>query len=440
MADSGSGQQVAEGGMRFYKRNVDAMSFRSSSVAGVSPRGSAAVSGGTINTGSAASDVLSELNLITAPADAEPELALAGEARQWSQALRLQRSAISAEPNSAAILVSRGSLDENLRVILLEQPKLVETITKDNPNNPSQPFSNVQFTEQYDRLEALLDAKTSRGVHIISSGSPQQLRPQQATQSPAESTLAWSNERVIRAASKYMGYANGATNPASANENVLRPTSLGSTGTSNNRINFSVVGFASNPNPNDGKNSTIAAFATNNRTVGSIRVPDLIAGKKPTLQDIATQYGTTVEQLMQVNNLPSSDLDLAGISLTVPADLLTVDYHVVEKALPGETQATPRSLAKRFGVNAAWLMDLNGWVDSEQTLEAGQKVQVPGLAKSCATQPNAPGCRNSVLPPAKPLAPELETADYGAYTTTEVTYDCAGNLRSFCSRFIKPLR
>jgi hypothetical protein len=124
----------------------------------------------------------------------------------------------------------------------------------------------------------------------------------------------------------------------------------------------------------------------------------------------------------------------------VPADLLTADYYVVKPASDAQTNETPRSLAKRLGVNVSWLMDLNGWNDSNQILPAGERVQVPGLTKSCNSAPNANGCRDTTLPAAKPLAPQLETADYGAYTKTEVTYDCSGALKSFCQRFLKPSR
>jgi LysM repeat protein len=239
---------------------------------------------------------------------------------------------------------------------------------------------------------------------------------------------------------QYAQYSSTIGGSPEEDNNAMRVLSLGSVGTTNTRSNFSVVGFSNRLNPNEGKVTSIASFATNNQTVGTIRVPQLINGSTPTLQTIADQYGTTVEQLALVNNLPSPDVDITGLSITVPADILTVDYYTVEPNANGTSTQTPRSLAQRFDISVSWLMDINGWTNSEQALAPGQLVQVPGLAKSCASQPTAPGCRTTALPAAKPLAAELETADYGAYTTTEVTYDCAGQLMAFCSRFLRPFR
>lgn len=431
-------QQIIEGGMRFTARNIDAMSFRSGSVSGLNARGSASVAGGSINTGSAASDVVSELNPLSKTEEGAPTLLLAGNQAQLSRALALQRHAEASGIGLRTSTVNRGELDENLKVILESNPRLVELVSKPNPSDTSNPYVNVQFTEDYDRLEALLDGKSTTGLHILSSSSPTSSHKYVPAASTNNQTTAWSSDAPIRANPRFAGYTGALSSPIEGADNVVRIASVGAVGTTGNVVNFSVVGFATNPNPSEGKTSTIAAFATNNRTVGSIRVPELINGQRPTLQDIATQFGTTVDQLITVNNLPSANIDIAGLNLTVPADLLTVDYHIVEQSAVGQTSETPRSLAKRFGINVSWLLDLNGWVDSEQPLNPGQKVQVPGLTKSCSSSPQATGCRSTPLPAAKPLSAELETADYGAYTTTEVTYNCDGNLAAFCSRFLRP--
>lgn len=436
-------QQIVEGGMRFSKRNVDAMSFRSGSVAGVNARGSASVSGGTINAGAAASDVKSELNPLSESPEGSIDLSIAGDRRQWDHVNRLQRSTdTTGQPTRTAAIARGGSLDENLRVILAQNPKLLETISKANPVNPTEPVTRVQFTETYEQLSALLESSTTSGVHILSTGGPD-LRPptKQPTTAYSGTIQAWRRDESLAATPQYAQYSSSKAGITTEESNdAMRVLSLGSVGTTNTRINFSVVGFSEKINPNEGKVTSIASFATNNQTVGTIRVPQLINGSAPTLQMIADQYGTTVDQLVLVNNLPSADIDITGLSISVPADLLTVDYYTVEPKAAGASAETPRSLAQRFDISVSWLMDLNGWTNSEQALAPGQLVQVPGLAKSCASQPSAPGCRSTALPAAKPLAAELETADYGAYTTTEVTYDCAGQLMAFCSRFLKPFR
>lgn len=435
-----AGQEITEGGMRFSKRDVNVLSFRSGSVAGLNAGGSAAVSGGSINTGSAASDVLSQLNPLTT-SESAPEYSLAGNSTQWVPLQRLQQQATSISSSMRVREISRGgTLDENLKTILENMPNLVETVKKDNPTDPAQPFTNVQFTDTYDQLEAALDSKKTKGVHILSTSRTEQRDIGNSKPAETLSVPAWENDQVVNSTPKFKGFLNEvAVAPGSPEENVVRIASVGSAGNSNNNANFSVVGFSTNPDPNQGKNTSIAAFATNNRTVGSIRVPAQANGQKVTLGDIANQYGTTVEQLMQVNNLPSQDMDISGLNLTVPADLLTVDYFVVEPPQPNQPVQTPRSLAQRFGISVAWLMDLNGWQDPEKNLAAGERVQVPGLTKSCASQPNLLNCRNIALPPAKPLPAALETADYGAYAKTEVTYNCEGTLAAFCSKLLKPL-
>lgn len=426
--------------MRFYKRNIDAMSFRSGSIAGGNAQGSAAVAGGSLNTGSAASDVLSELNTVKTSVEGQTELTVAGDPSQWNQLLRLRQATPPANSSSPSEVISKGTLDENLKTILLQNPSLIETISKANSVDPSQPIVKSQFTDAYDELSTQLEAKTTRGSHIVSTSTTKSIKGLAPSPVNATSIDAWHEDLQTKASTKFTGYRSHSQQISGAQTDTTRVTSLGLVGTTNNRADFSIVGFSSNANPNDGKSSSIAVFATNNRTVGTIRVPQLISGIKPTLQSIADQYGTTVEQLVKVNNLPSADTDISGLNLTVPADLLTVDYYTVATPAAGEPASTPRSLAKQFGVNVSWLLDLNGWTDPGITLQPGSKVQVPGLTKSCDAQPGLTGCRTTALAPAKPLATELETADYGAYTTTNVTYDCAGSLMAYCSRFLKPRR
>ena len=423
--------------MRFTARNVDQLSFRSGGVSGLNAAGSAAVAGGTLNTGSAQSDIVSELNPVVAVGDGKSTLTVAGNNTQLSRAFPLQGASLEGKQENRTIQIQRGNLDDNLKTILLQNPKLIEIVSKDNPADPTKPYTKVQFTEDYATIDALITSNTTKGTHILSTSTSTQAINHKTDGDPTKQTLAWSNGTATEANPQFSGYRNGEENMA---DNVVRVDSAGAVGTTGNTIQFSVVGFSTNPKPDEGKTSTIAAFATNNRTVGSIRVPDQIDGKKPTLEDIAAQYGTTVEQLVKVNNLPSSDIDITGINLTVPADLLSVDYYVVTPPVAGQTTETPRSVAKRFGISVSWLLDLNGWTDSEQPLSSGQRVQIPGLTKSCDSNPGLTNCRTNPLPPAKPLPAALESADYGAYTTTEVTYNCSGPLAAYCARFLRPLR
>jgi LysM repeat protein len=136
------------------------------------------------------------------------------------------------------------------------------------------------------------------------------------------------------------------------------------------------------------------------------------------LADLAAIYGTTVQELMLANNISSPDVDISGLPLTIPADLSTVGY---EEAIQGDT---PTIMAQRYGMDLSWLLDLNALSDPNQILAVGTKIRIPGR------RPKG----SSVLPPAKPQPPELEYADYGAYTTYEVTYYVRGSLTPLFQR------
>jgi hypothetical protein len=156
-------QQLVEGGMRFTRRNLDILRMSSAATSGLNAAGSAAVAGGTINTGSASSDVYAELNPLTYASDGQAELQMAGNPRQWRQALSLQRATPTGSTEVESKSRSRGHLDQTLKDLLLSQPALVETIVKPNPNDPTKPYVNVQFTSDYEQVVALLGAKQADG-------------------------------------------------------------------------------------------------------------------------------------------------------------------------------------------------------------------------------------------------------------------------------------
>ena len=228
-----------------------------------------------------------------------------------------------------------------------------------------------------------------------------------------------------------------------------------SSGSSQSHVKVTILGFSKNPDPRQGKTSAISAFATNNRTVGSVQVKPVVgtiqvkpgqtlgdlaalygvtvdailkANNLPsanvdisklslvipgqTLSDLAALYGVTVDELVKANNLPSANVDIAKLSLVIPADLSTIGF---ETSLEGETAAM---MAERFNVDTAWLMDLNGITDPGKVIATGTQVRIPGRRP----------VGSPILPPAKPMPPELEYADYGAYTTYEVTYNVIGSM------------
>lgn len=421
-------QQVVEGGMRITRRNLDIIRMSSGATSGLNAAGSAAVAGGTINTGSASSDVYAELNPLTSATDGQAELQLAGDPRQWRQTLSLQRVTPTGTTEVESKSRSRGRLDATLKDQLVSQPALIETIVRANPNDPTKPYVNVQFTPEYDQMVALLGAKvdgpgdpayddlrtcrtlSTCGTHVIELTSgvmPQQLGPQAragtGTATSGSAYKAWGDGHEVEARPVFKQHGK-----AAAADDVIDVANLQNAGTNKVYSRFTILGFSKNPDPMAGKSSAISSFATNNKTVGTIR-----AQEGQTLQSIADQYGASVEQLMQINNIPTSDFDLTDLNITIPADLSTVGYGVVLEG--GETVT---QVAKRYGISVPWLLDLNGLTDPEQRLAAGRQLQIPGQRP----------LGSPVLPPAKPLTDNLEYADYGAYTTYSVTYNIEGSL------------
>jgi LysM repeat protein len=96
-----------------------------------------------------------------------------------------------------------------------------------------------------------------------------------------------------------------------------------------------------------------------------------------TLSEIAERYGTSVQRLMQLNNLRSPQDLWAGSRIQVPGAGGTTsrgggsgNYTVK----PGETLS---EIAERYGTSVQRLMQLNG-LRSPQDLWAGSRIQVPG--------------------------------------------------------------
>jgi LysM repeat protein len=110
-----------------------------------------------------------------------------------------------------------------------------------------------------------------------------------------------------------------------------------------------------------------------------------------TLSELAERYGTTVDRLMQLNNLRSPDDVWAGSRLQVPgagggSRSGTGNYTV--KA--GETLS---EIAVRYGTTVDRLMQLNSLRNPED-LWAGSRIQVPGAGSSSSTAARSSGQAN----------------------------------------------
>ncbi len=99
-----------------------------------------------------------------------------------------------------------------------------------------------------------------------------------------------------------------------------------------------------------------------------------------TLSEIAERYGTSVQRLMQLNNLRGPQDLWAGSRIQVPgaagssASRGSGSGNYTVK--PGETLS---EIAERYGTSVQRLMQLNG-LRSPQDLWAGSRIQVPGAA------------------------------------------------------------
>jgi LysM repeat protein len=113
-----------------------------------------------------------------------------------------------------------------------------------------------------------------------------------------------------------------------------------------------------------------------------------------TLSEIAERYGTSVQRLMQINGLRSAQDLWAGSRIQVPgaggggssrgggSTTVKANYTVKQ----GETLS---ELAERYGTTVQQLMQING-LNSAQDLWAGSRIQVPVKRRVAAAKPAAP--------------------------------------------------
>ncbi len=120
-----------------------------------------------------------------------------------------------------------------------------------------------------------------------------------------------------------------------------------------------------------------------------------------TLSEIAERYGTSVQRLMQLNNLRSPQDLWAGSRIQVPGAAgssasrgggtrtTTVKANYTVK--PGETLS---ELAERYGTSVPRLMELNN-LRGPQDLWAGSRIQVPITRTTTAAAPKPAVNRNA---------------------------------------------
>ena len=398
--------------MSFKKVARDVVGATSRSQSGSRAAGLASTGSGGIRVGGSSSVVDVELNALDSDCDS-CSLAIAGESSVFSNAFALQ-----SDPNPTSNLElsaskSRGELTESFILELLKAEDLVDTLVIQDPERPEAPVKKVQLNSSFDQLSALAvtadpDGRVlNSGAHVLTV-SPEGENPSPTVKVQKLLPLNSSNRSVYLSGSRtssavpdFVGFGGKQTQANLITSRVLN-TSAGN----KNLVKLSIVGFGATIDPLDGRSASITTSAVSGKSFGSTSPVD--AGT--TLAELADQYGTTVEALLLLNNLPNDQVDITGLQLEVPADLTTIGFV---DDIAGET---PTTIATKFNISVDWLMELNGITDPNFVFDDLSKLQIPGQRP----------LGSEVLPEALPTNTQLESADYGAYTSFEETYQVEG--------------
>ena len=137
-----------------------------------------------------------------------------------------------------------------------------------------------------------------------------------------------------------------------------------------------------------------------------------------TLSELAERYGTSVQRLMQLNNLNSSQDLWAGSRIVVPVSRPSATASRPAAVNRNASQHTVKSgetlsvIADRYGVSMQNLIALNSLKDPDQ-LEAGSKLKLRTPPKPTTKQAAKPAAKpapkpaavqTAAAPPAKPAA------------------------------------
>jgi murein DD-endopeptidase MepM/ murein hydrolase activator NlpD len=126
-----------------------------------------------------------------------------------------------------------------------------------------------------------------------------------------------------------------------------------------------------------------------------------IIQKGETIYSIAHSYGVKPDEVLNLNNINDARTVQAGQKIRIPmsggGNVPGYDEYRVEK------DDTLYSLARRYGISLADLLDMNGFIPG-YTLKAGEKIRVPALSG------NRQGAKLAVSPATAAPAPSAASA------------------------------
>ena len=411
------------GGMSLRRRSNDRLGFGSSSQSGTSSGNLSRTQAGGIRIGGASSVVDSFLNEIKS---GEVTSKVASDKKVLGLAFREQKSSPSSLNRRIDIKSSEinGSISDDVVQALLNDDDLVDTILLTNPDDDSRPAKKVQLSDSFTQLDSLLKVLDSNGVsvnngaHVLEvdsdgsdSGPIFTLKKLTPIETASAQRLFNSDGEEVAVENQYQGYGIG----DSSNNTAAMGSALNQSGTTG-LSRYTVVGFSTTVDPLFGRSASITTSAVTGKSFGKTSP----AAATDTLEDLADRYGTTVEDIVLLNNLPSEDVDITGLILDIPSDLSTIGFACDDSGDCGDTGVeqgdTMSEIAEKFGVSVDWLLEMNGVTDPNFVFDDLTKLQIPGRRPAGADP----------LPEALPTNTQLEQADYGAYTNFEETYQVEG--------------
>ena len=399
------------GGLRTTKSNSYRYRESSYATAVSNASGAALASTGTSLTGF--TDSKSELNVnpVLSDEDNQSRVYVLGSSNSWSglQALQdqVQQKKKLNSNETYDIQTGEGSIDVTLIQLLSAKPAFVETVDFPSADGPT---TKVQLSTEYDQLLTMLEkrlvggAKATQGGHVMNQGTRTILNPIIASPSHVSSIRSWSSDKETNAQPLFIDPNKSDSLPLS-----LRRFESESHGSVSQLSHVRTVmnGYGQSLDPFDENSAAMSTAVSSTTNYYSLRVPP-----GASLSDLASKYGTTVDQIMSTNNISDSDADLSGVNINLPSS----------SSSAGAVDGAGKSLAEialELDVPLDILVQANPTIGTETQLPDGAMVNIPGAL----TDPSFPDAYEVTLPEPVDTPNELEYIDYGAYTAIEKVYE-----------------